>query len=58
MTHVSAFKFLSTVGTFHVVQEFPIATEGSRGEKRKRQTFQTELYSCTKDSALESDPSL
>jgi hypothetical protein len=36
VTHVSAFKFLSTVWTFDVVQEFPIATEGSREEREKK----------------------
>jgi hypothetical protein len=57
VTQVSAFRFLTTMGMFDVVQEFPTATEGSRGEK-KIQAFQTELYSYTKDSVPEWDPSL
>lgn len=36
LAHVSAFEFLSIMGTFDVVHEFPIATEGSREEREKK----------------------
>jgi hypothetical protein len=53
VTHISAFTFLSTMGTFDVVQEFPIVTEGSRGRKKETSIQNTELYSYTKDSVPE-----